>query len=238
MRPVRDRRRGRRVRRRADELRPARRARAPQRPGVPLRVRHRLARRPGRPRAAAAHAQAAAARRARLPRRRAADAVPQRGGRGALRGGVPEGLGGRGRQARRQPVPRDALQGLAEVQVRARPGARDRRVHGAEGLAHRVRRAAARLPRRRGVPLRRQGRDRLRPRDAARPRRADARARPRRPAVHRRRADPRARHHLGRARARRPGRRSPSGPGPDACATRASSGCATTRPRARSSARV
>ena len=63
-------------------------------------------------------------------------------------------------------------QRLAEVQVRAGPGARDRRLHGAEGLAHRVRRAAARLLRRRRAPLRRQGRHRLRPRDAARPRRA------------------------------------------------------------------
>ena len=37
-------------------------ARAPRRPGVPLRLRHPLARRPGRPRAAAARAQAAAPR--------------------------------------------------------------------------------------------------------------------------------------------------------------------------------
>ena len=37
-----------------------------------------------------------------------------------------------------------ALEGLAQAQVRAGPGAGDRRLHGAQGLAHRARRAAAR----------------------------------------------------------------------------------------------
>ena len=36
----------------------------------------------------------------------AADELPQRGGRGDVRGGLPQGLGGRDRQARRQPVHR------------------------------------------------------------------------------------------------------------------------------------
>ena len=49
--------------------------------------------------------------------------------------GVPQGLGGRDRQARGQPVPASALAGLAEVQVRAGPGAGDRRLHRAARLA-------------------------------------------------------------------------------------------------------
>ena len=149
-----------------------------RRPGVPLRVRHPLARRPGRPRAAAADAQAAAARRARLRRRRAARRrTATRTGEALFAEACRKGWEGVIAKRADSPYRATRSQGLAEVQVRARPGARDRRLHGAEGLAHRVRRAAARLLRRRRVPLRRQGRDRLRPRDAARPRRPAARAR-------------------------------------------------------------
>ena len=46
-----------------------------------------------------------------------------------------QGLGGRDRQARRLRLHRQALQGLAEVQVRAGPGAGDRRLHRRPGLA-------------------------------------------------------------------------------------------------------
>ena len=62
--------------------------------------------------------------------------------RGAVPRGLPEGPRGRDRQARRQPLPRRPLARLAQAQVPRRAGARDRRLHGAEGLAHRVRRAA------------------------------------------------------------------------------------------------
>ena len=75
--------------------------------------------------------------------------------RGVLRGGLPQGLGGPDRQAGRQPVHARALARLAEVQVRAGPGAGDRRLHRPEGLARGVRRAAARLLRRRRAALRR-----------------------------------------------------------------------------------
>ena len=83
-----------------------------------------------------------------------------------------KGWEGADRQARRQRrTARRARKDWLKFKCEHGPGARDRRVHGAEGLAHGVRRAAARLLRRRRVPLRGQGRDRLRPRDAARPRR-------------------------------------------------------------------
>jgi bifunctional non-homologous end joining protein LigD len=62
-----------------------------------------------------------------------------------------------------------------EDEVRAGPGARDRRLHRAAGVAYGARRATARLLRRRPAALRGQGRHRLRPGDAARPRRAPAR---------------------------------------------------------------
>ena len=63
----------------------------------------------------------------------AADHPPQSRRRGDVRGGLPQGLGGRHRQAGGQPVPGDALARLAEVQVRGRPGARHRRLHRAPG---------------------------------------------------------------------------------------------------------
>ena len=69
--------------------------------------------------------------------------------------GVPEGARGRDRQARRQPVHGEALARLAQAEVPRRAGARDRRLHGAEGLAHRLRRAAGGLQRGRRAPLRR-----------------------------------------------------------------------------------
>ena len=57
-----------------------------------------------------------------------------------------KGLEGSDRQARRQPLPeRRPLARLAQAQVPRRAGARDRRLHGAEGLAHGLRRAARRL---------------------------------------------------------------------------------------------
>ena len=86
-----------------------------------------------------------------IPRERPLDAAPQPRRGGVLRRGVPQGLGRADRQARRQPVRDHALARLAQVQVRARPGAGDRRLHPAAWLAGRVRRAPARLlPRRRG----------------------------------------------------------------------------------------
>ena len=139
----------------------------PLRRGLPLRLRRALARRLRPPRAAAARPQAAPAPRVRLPRPRAADAAPQRRRRGVLRRGVPARLGGPDRQARRQHLLVAALGRLAEVQVRARAGARRRRLHRAARLAHALRRAAARrLRRRRRAALRGQGRHRVRPRRA------------------------------------------------------------------------
>ena len=72
-------------------------------------------------------------------------APQRRARRGALPRGLPEGPRGRDRQARRQPLRRRPLARLAEAQVPRRAGARDRRLHRAEGLAHRVRRAAGGL---------------------------------------------------------------------------------------------
>ncbi len=119
---------------------------------------------------AAARPQAPAQRHALVPGRDPAQQPPQRRRDGVLRGGVPQGLGGPDRQARRQPVQLLALEGLAQAQVRQGPGARRRRVDAAEGHADRARRAAHGLLRRRRLPLRRQGRHRLRPAAAARAR--------------------------------------------------------------------
>ena len=66
---------------------------------------------------------------------RPAHGPPQRGGRGDVRRGVRQRLGGRDRQARRQHLHRQALARLAQVQVRAGPGARDRRLHRPARLA-------------------------------------------------------------------------------------------------------
>ncbi len=126
---------------------------------------------------------------------------------------------------------------LAEVQVPAGPGARDRRLHRAARLAHRARRAARRPLRRRGrAALRGQGRHRLRSRHAAATS-ASACARctartPRSP-THRASATP-----PGSSRSSSPSSASPSGRPPAACATRASSACASTSRPARSLARA
>ena len=62
-------------------------------------------------------------------------AAPQPRRRGALPRGVPQGLGGADRQARRRALRPRPLARLAEVQVRRRAGARDRRLHGAARAA-------------------------------------------------------------------------------------------------------
>ena len=65
------------------------------------------------------------------------------------------------------PVRERPVHRLAQDQVRASAGARDRRLHRAPGLPRAPRRAAGRLLRRRGrAPVRGQGRHRLRPGDA------------------------------------------------------------------------
>ena len=69
--------------------------------------------------------------------------APQSRRRGVLRRGLPARLGGRDRQARRQHVHVRALERLAQVQVRARPGAGGRRLHRAARIADALRRAAA-----------------------------------------------------------------------------------------------
>ena len=227
-RQLRDRRRGGGLRRRADQLLAALPARPAAGAGVPLRVRPALARRPRRAPAAAALAQAAAARAAGLPRRHPAHPAPQREGRGAVRRGVREGLGGADRQARRQPLRRLALQGLAEVQVRPQPGAGDRRLHRAEGLARGAGRAAHRLLRGRRAALRGQGGHRLRRRHAEGPRRRGWAAAALRPAVRRRPRDQGPHGHLGRARAGGPDRLRRVDAATAGCATRASSACAST----------
>ena len=144
-------------------------------------------------------------------------------------------LGGADRQAHRHAVRLHALARLAQAQVHARAGARDRRLHRAARLAHGPRRAARRPLRRRPLALRRQGGDGLHARDAARAVRAARPARARDVA----RSSPR------RAfRAPRPGSspsswprsRSWNGPPTAACAIPRSSACASTSPRARSCA--
>ena len=157
--------------------------------------------------AAPALAQAAAARHAGVPRPAAPHAPPQRRRRGALRGGLPQGLGGPDRQAGRQPLHERALARLAEVQVRPLPGDGDRRLHRAEGLARGAGRAAARLPPRRRAALRRQGGHGVRPARRSRDLAGGcATPAPRRSAVRRRRRDQGARRHLGRAGAGGPDR--------------------------------
>ena len=154
-----------------------------------------------------------------------------RDGRGVLQGGLPQGLGGADRQARRQPVRRDALARLAQVQVRARAGAGDRRLHRAPRLARRVRRAAARL-----LPATGSSSTPARSAPDSTPRRSTRSAR--RCATLEAKdspfADPaRSRNATSPGSSRSWSRRSgsPSGPATIACATRASSACATTRTR-------
>ena len=158
-------------------------------------------------------------------------APPQPRRRRALRGGLPQGLGGAHRQARRRALHPRALGRLAQVQVLRRAGAGDRRLHRAEGQPHRPRRAPGGPLPGRAPALRGQGRHRLHPGRPGRPRRA-ARApgagrAPRSPTRSASGAPP----GCGRAWWRRWA--SPSGRATGACATRASWGCARTRPRRR-----
>ena len=158
---------------------------------LPLRARKRLLR------DALAFARAAAPHAAPQPRRR-----------GAVRGGLPQGLGGPDRQARRQPVlDARARSDWLKFKCEHGAGARDRRLHGAEGLARassaRCCSATTTTARFRYAGKVGTGFDRETLRDLG------ARLRPLR------RDDPpfadadaikRARRDLGRARARRPGR--------------------------------
>ena len=70
------------------------------------------------------------------------------------------------REAGRVPVRRHPLGRVAQDQVRPPAGIRDRRLHRAPGLPRAPRRAAGGLLRRQGAALRREGRHRLRPRNA------------------------------------------------------------------------
>ena len=153
-------------------------------------------------------------------------------GEAYLQRGLPARLGGVGRQTGRRALPaRPPLRRLAQAQVRARAGARGRRVDRSAPFPHRVRRSARRLPRTwewgRRPALRGQGRHRLRPRHARSPQRPLPRPRCRPLAVRRDRAGE------GRAlaAARSSWRRSDSASGPAtaSCATPATSGSATTR---------
>ena len=199
------RRRDRGLRERHHELLEASAARPRARARVPLPLRPPAPRRRGPAQPAAAQAQGAPPPGARVRRAGALQPPPQRRARrGAVPRGLREGPRGSDREARRQPLPeRRPLARLAQAEVPRRAGARDRRLHRAEGLPHRVRRAArGLLRRRRDAPLRRQGRHRLRPPHAAGARRAHARARAGRVAVRALQADP-AGHALGAARAGR-----------------------------------
>ena len=184
----RDRRRGRRLRRLADQLRAAPAARRAAGRDLLLRLRPAPPRRPRHDRAAAPRAQVAAPARARLARPAAAVLAPQPRRRGVLPRGVREGLGGPDRQARRLALHARPLARLAQVQVLRRAGAGDRRLHRAARGRDRPRRAAARPLRGRAAALRGQGRDRLHAGDAARPRGEARAARPRRLAVRGRRS--------------------------------------------------
>ena len=84
-----------------------------------------------------------------------------RDGEAALPRGLPQGLGGPDRQARRLALRARALARLAEVQVLGRAGARDRRLHRSARQPHGPRRAPARALRGRAPALRRQGGHRL-----------------------------------------------------------------------------
>jgi bifunctional non-homologous end joining protein LigD len=148
-------------------------------------------------------------------------------------------LEGAGVQARGLAVSRRLAHArLGQGQVHAPAGDGHRRLHRAPGRPHRLRRADAGRLRGRQAPLLRQGRHRLRRRDARRPLQATAQARARRRAVRRPAARVRgARGALGRAGSRRPGRVHRMERRRRACGTRRSSACAWTRRRARSCAR-
>ena len=168
---------------------------------------------------------------------RPADGLPQRSGRGDVRRGVRQGLGGRDRQARRQPLHapsarKDWLkfkceqgQELVIGGFTAPRGSREE--FGALLVGHFDRRRPA---------LRRQGRHRLRPRDAQGPRRPHARAAPATPPrspTRRTTATP-----PGSSRSSSPSSASPSGPPPAACATRVPRPALRQGRPARSSARL
>ena len=175
--------------------------------GVHLPVRRAVGRRPRRAApAAAASARPCCATCCRSVTRCASPSTGTATARRITRG-VPPGLGRAHRQARRRALPARPHPGLAEVQVPERPGVRHRRLHRPAEIPHRVRRAAARLlRRRRQAALRRQGRHRLRPAHPDQPARGPGRPRAAGPALRARPRPapiPRA---LGRAPACRPGR--------------------------------
>ena len=169
-------------RRRGRRLRPARAQQLPGAPGgararprsrrparalrLPVPRWNRPARRPA-PRAQAGAARAARARAGRLPpsvqRPRARERAR------VLRSRLPERGRGRRLEARRRAAPPGTDARLAEGQVLAAPGVRRRGLHRAEGRARRARGAAPRRSRRRRqASLLRQGRHRIRRRDALR----------------------------------------------------------------------
>ena len=219
----------------ADELRAPAAARRAARPGLPLRLRPAPPGGPRHHRAAAARAQAAAARGGRLPRpapprRRTATATARR----FYARGLPPGLGGPDRQARRRAVHARPLARLAEVQVLRRAGARDRRLHRAAGS--RTDLGALLLGYYDGGRLRYAGKvgtgfTQATLRDLAA---RLAAAAPRPLALRRRVREPRR--DLGRAASSSRRSASASGRATAACATRATSACATTRRRRRSCA--
>ena len=184
--------------------------------------------------AAAARAQGAPAAGARVRRARALQPAPQRRARrGALPRGVPEGARGSDRQARRQPLPsggrsRDWLklkchaeQELVIGGYTAPKGSRTE--FGALLVGYYDDGGRSATPAR-WAPA-------STTHTLQRARRAAARARAGRVAVRALQADA-AGHALGAARAGRRRSASRSGRATAACATRASSGCATTSPRA------
>ena len=184
---VRRRRRDRRLRGLADQLReapgPARDRRAAARAadrdrGLHLRLRPARAGRPRPHRPAAARAQGDPQIEPRIPRPGPLHPAPQREGGEVLPRSLPQRLGGADRQARRLALRALALERLAEAEVLLRAGAGDRRLHPAERLARALRRPAGRLQRRRRPSLRGQSRDRLRPPHAGDARRQDGGAAP------------------------------------------------------------
>ena len=185
---------------------------------------------PARP----AAARAARGARGRPPARPGAPG--QRARRRAERGGVCAcvrgRLGGPDRQAQGRALPWRSLARLAQAQVRARAGGRHRRLHRAARLARRDRRAADRLLR---APARCATRARSAPASTPPPSWRCARGssrsrRRRRPSTSRSSRCHRVR--TGSARRSSPRSASPSGRPPGGCASRATSGCATTRLRA------
>src|SRR6266508_6560015 len=114
-------------------------------PGLLLPVRSDPPRWPRSDRPRAARPEAAASEG--VPVRRPAPILrpPGRTGRALLRGGLPAWLGGDHRQERAEHVHPRPLTRLAQVQVRIRPGVRDRRFHRAQGQPDGLRCAPGRL---------------------------------------------------------------------------------------------